>query len=171
MKDYEEFKNLRKEKDENNPFCALYFLESGESFYLEPVFYTQLMGFKDHFVDKYPLIIDKMLELVKRNKKVVFTGNFENPLTEVDNYIYLEVTDVTDALQIYAEDKSRGSDYGDQPWTGLNSFIEIHITLKPKVKMKNSGAWLVKKKPAINVMIAGDNANLASIFCVNHGVK
>ena len=91
MKDYEEFKNLRKEKDENNPFCALYFLESGE----------------------YPLIIDKMLELVKKNKKVVFTGNFENPLTEVDNYIYLEVTDVTDALQIYAEDKSRGSDYGD----------------------------------------------------------
>ena len=113
MKDYEEFKNLRKEKDENNPFCALYFLESGESFYLEPVFYTQLMGFKDHFADKYPLIIDKMLELVKRNKKVVFTGNFDSPLTEVDNYIYLEVTDVTDSLQIYAEDKSRGSDYGD----------------------------------------------------------
>jgi hypothetical protein len=54
-----------------------------------------------------------MLELVKRNKKVVFTGNFENPLTDVDNYIYLEVTDVTDTLQIYAEDKSRGSDYGD----------------------------------------------------------
>ena len=32
MKDYEEFKNLRKEKDKNNPFCALYYLESGESF-------------------------------------------------------------------------------------------------------------------------------------------
>ena len=48
MRDYEEFKNLRKEEDKNNPFSALYFLESGESFYLEPVFYTQLMGFKDH---------------------------------------------------------------------------------------------------------------------------
>ena len=57
MREYEEFKNLRKEKDENNPFCALYFLESGESFYIEPVFYTQLMGFKDHFADKYHLII------------------------------------------------------------------------------------------------------------------
>ncbi len=91
MRDYEEFKDLRKEEDKSNPFSALYFLESGESFYLEPV----------------------MMELVKRNKKVVFTGNFENPLTEIDNYIYLEVTDVTDALQIYAEDKSRGSDYGD----------------------------------------------------------
>ena len=71
------------------------------------------MGFKDHFADKYPLIIEKMMELVKRNKKVVFTGNFDNPLTEVDNYIYLEITDVTDPLKIFAEDKSRGSDYGD----------------------------------------------------------
>ena len=113
MRDYEEFKDLRKEEDKNNPFCALYLLESGESFYLEPVFYTQLMGFKDHYPEKYHLIINKMIELVKRNKKVVFTGNFENPLTEVDNYIYLEVTDVTDQLKIYAEDKSRGSDYGD----------------------------------------------------------
>ena len=113
MKEYEEFKHLFKKEDPNNPFSALYFLESGESFYIEPVFYTQLMGFKDHFQEQYPLIIQRMMELVKRNKKVVFTGNFENPLTEVDNYIYLEVTDVTDALQIYAEDKSRGSDYGD----------------------------------------------------------
>ena len=113
MKDYPEFASFIKKEDTNNPFCALYFLDSGESFYIEPVFYTQLMGFKDHFIDKYPLIIEKMLELVKKNKKIVFTGNFENPLTEIDNYIYLEVTDVTDALQIFAEDKSRGSDYGD----------------------------------------------------------
>lgn len=113
MKDYVEFQNLRKETDPNNPFCALFFLESGESFYLEPVFYTQLMGFKDHFPEKYHLIIERMIELVKKNKKIVFTGNFEHPLTEIDNFIYLEITDVTDALQIYAEDKSRGSDYGD----------------------------------------------------------
>ena len=54
-----------------------------------------------------------MEELVKKHKKIVFTGNFENPLTEIDNYIFLEITDVTDPLQIFAEDKSRGSDYGD----------------------------------------------------------
>ena len=113
MKDYEEFKHLRREVDPNNPFSALYFCESGESFYLEPVFYTQLMGFKDHFPDKFHLIIEKMEEQVKKNKKIVFTGNFENPLTEIDNYIFLEITDVTDPLQIFAEDKSRGSDYGD----------------------------------------------------------
>ena len=113
MKDYPEFANLEKRVDQNNPFCALYYLESGESFYIEPVFYTQLMGFKDHHKDKYPLIINKMMELVKKNKRIVFTGNFDNPLTDIDNYIYLEITDVTDALQIYVEDKSRGSDYGD----------------------------------------------------------
>ena len=113
MKDYPEFAQFNKKHDSNNPFCALYVLETGESFYIEPVFYTQLMGFKDHFPDKYSLIIEKMVELVKKNKKIVFTGNYEHPLTEIDNYIFLEVTDVTDALQIFAEDKSRGSDYGD----------------------------------------------------------
>ena len=113
MKDYPEWKHLKKENDPNNPFCALYFYPSGESFYIEPVFYTQLMGFKDHFLEQYHLIIERMEELVMKNKKIVFTGNFENPLTEIDNYIFLEITDVTDALQIFAEDKSRGSDYGD----------------------------------------------------------
>ena len=113
MKDYIEFKHLIKKEDPNNPFCALYYLESGESFYIEPVFYTQLMGFKDYHKEQYHLIIDKMIELVKKNKKIVFTGNFEHPLTEIDNYIYLEITYVTDPLKIFAEDKSRGSDYGD----------------------------------------------------------
>ena len=113
MKDYPEWQHLKRQFDINNPFCALYFYESGESFYLEPAFYTQLMGFKDHFPDKYHLIIERMEELVKKNKKIVFTGNFDHPLTDVDNFIFLEITDVTDLLQIYAEDKSRGSDYGD----------------------------------------------------------
>ena len=113
MRDYIEWQNLRKEVDPKNAFCALDFYETGESFYIEPVFYTQLMGFKDHHPDKYHLIINKMEELVKKNKKIVFTGNFENPLTEIDNYIFLEITDVTNSLQIFVEDKSRGSDYGD----------------------------------------------------------
>ena len=158
MKDYEEWQHLKLVKDKNNPFCALYFYESGESFYLEPVFYTQLMGFKDHFPDKYQSIIDKMEELVKKNKKVVFTGNFEHPLTEIDNYIFLEITDVTDPLKIFAEDKSRGSDYGDQPWTGLNSFIDIHITLKPIVPIKMIGAQELKNKPTSKVIRAGAKA-------------
>lgn len=113
MKAYPEFENLKTIKDENNPFCALFETASGARFYIEPAFYTQLMGFKEQRTEQFPLIIDKLLELVEKNRKIVFTANFEYPQTEVDGYIYLEITDVTDPLHIYAEDKSRGSDYGD----------------------------------------------------------
>ena len=32
---------------------------------------------------------------------------------EIGGYIVLEITDITNSLQIFVEDKSRGSDYGD----------------------------------------------------------
>ena len=38
---------------------------------------------------------------------------YEAYFEEIEGYIYLEITDITDPLKIYAEDKSRGSDYGD----------------------------------------------------------
>lgn len=111
---YEEFNNLKTIKDEKNPFSTLYVLDGGETFYLEPAFYTQLHGFKErHTPSDYQRIIDEMIAITKRNKKVVFTANFEYPQTEVEGYIYLEITDVTDPLHIFVEDKSRGSDYGD----------------------------------------------------------
>ena len=111
---YEEFKQYKLEMDKNNPFCNHYILDSGEDFYIEPVFYTQLKGFKErHTLEDYNRIINKMIEIVKKNKKVVFVGNFEYPQTEVEGYIFLEITDVTDPLKIFVEDKSRGSDYGD----------------------------------------------------------
>lgn len=111
---YIEFEKLKIVKDDKNPFCHHYFLDSGEDFYIEPVFYTQLQGFKDrHDSNTYQRIINHMIEIVLKNKKVVFVGNFEYPQTEVDGYIFLEITDVTNPLQIFVEDKSRGSDYGD----------------------------------------------------------
>ena len=109
-----EFEQYKKIKDPNNPFCSLYELEDGSRFYIEPVFYTQLKGFKErHDEETYQKIIEKMIEVVKKNKKVVFVGNFEYPQTDVEDYIFLEITDITDPLQIFVEDKSRGSDYGD----------------------------------------------------------
>lgn len=112
---YEEFNHLKQEKDPHNPFCRLYVLETGERFYIEPVFYTHLMGFKDLQEKEYPRIIERMFEVVKKNKKVIFTGNYEFPQTLVDDeeYIILEINDITDPLGIFVEDKSRGSDYGD----------------------------------------------------------
>lgn len=110
---YIEFEHLKQIEDKDNPFSSLYELESGERFYIEPVFYTMLQGFKDHHPDKYPTIIEEIIKTVKQNKKVVFTGNYECPLTNVDGYVFLEINDITDPLKIFVEDKSRGSDYGD----------------------------------------------------------
>ena len=110
---YIEFEHLKQIEDKDNPFSSLYKLESGERFYIEPVFYTMLQGFKDHHPDKYPAIIEEIIKTVKQNKKVVFTGNYECPLTNVDGYVFLEINDITDPLKIFVEDKSRGSDYGD----------------------------------------------------------
>ena len=111
---YEEFKNLKTIEDKANPFCTLYELDDGSRFYLEPAFYTQLNGFKErHTPADFQRIIEAMIETTKRNKHVIFTANFEFPQTEAEGYIYLEITDITDQLKIYVEDKSRGSDYGD----------------------------------------------------------
>lgn len=110
---YEEFKDYQELVDKNNPFSTLYQLQTGEKFYIEPVFYTMLKGFKDHHPDKYQLIVNEIINRVKENKQVVFTGNYECPLTNVEGFIYLEITDITDPLHIFVEDKSRGSDYGD----------------------------------------------------------
>ena len=110
---YEEFKDLELLEDKKNPFCQLYRLPTGETFYIEPVFYTQMKGFKELRTNEYPRIIQAMIDTVKKNKKVVFTANYECPQTEVEGYIFLEITDITNPLQIFVEDKSRGSDYGD----------------------------------------------------------
>ena len=112
---YEEFSALKQIKDNHNPFSTLYELEDGSRFYIEPVFYTHLRGFKERIPhQQYLLIINRIIEVAKKNKKVIYTGNFEFPQTDVDeDFIILEITDITDPLQIYVEDKSRGSDYGD----------------------------------------------------------
>ena len=108
------FKEYKIVKDPNNPFSDHYVIDVETDFYIEPAFYTQLKGFEDrHSGDNFQRILNRMIEVVKKNKKVVFVGNFEYPQTEVENYIYLEITDITDPLKIFVEDKSRGSDYGD----------------------------------------------------------
>lgn len=109
----EEFKQYKQIEDKQNPFAYLYELDDGSRFYIEPVFYTQLKGFEEQWASRYDEIINEIIKIARKNKKVIFTGNFEFPQTIAEGYIILEITDVTDRLQIFAEDKSRGSDYGD----------------------------------------------------------
>ena len=47
MRKHEEFKDLKIIEDKHNPFCTLYELDDGSRFYLEPAFYTQMLGFKE----------------------------------------------------------------------------------------------------------------------------
>ena len=110
---YEEFKKFKLVKDEENPFSYHFVIDENTDFYLEPVVFTQLNGFKERHPDKYDLIIKSKIERVKSLKKVIFVGDFENYFTEKEGYIYLELIDITDPLKIFVEDKSRGSDYGD----------------------------------------------------------
>ena len=109
----EEFKDLKEVVDPEYPFIPHYELDDGSDFYIEPIFYTQLQGFKERHEDKYDLIISALLERVRRNRKVIFVGDFETNVFEKEGYIILEITDITDPLHIFVEDKSRGSDYGD----------------------------------------------------------
>lgn len=110
---YKEFEHLKIVEDKVNPFCVLYEYEDGSRFYIEPQFYTMLKGFEEHYRDDFQRILKRMEEVVRRNKKVIFTADFENPQTLADDYIILEIFDITNPLQIFVEDKSRGSDYGD----------------------------------------------------------
>ena len=110
---YEEFSKFNIVIEKGYPFSPHIIIDEECDFYMEPMVYTQLQGFKERHPDKYQLIIDSMIDRVKKNKHVVFVGDYESYFTEVKGYIYLEITDITNPLQIFVEDKSRGSDYGD----------------------------------------------------------
>ena len=111
---YEEFKEFEKVVDPKNPLVPCFKFKSGETFYVEPAFYTQLTNFKTLYNEKdFDRIVEQMKKMAKERKKVIFTYDYESPFTKRDDFIYLEFTDVTDSLKIFIEDKSRGSDYGD----------------------------------------------------------
>ncbi len=114
MKNYEEWKMYKFEIETQNPFSSKYTTNDGDIFYVEPVFYTMFSSFKEHYPNDVARILKEMERVVKVNHKVIFTGNYEHPLTQTkEDFIILEIFDITDPLNIFVEDKSRGSDYGD----------------------------------------------------------
>ena len=80
---------------------------------MEPVFLLKLEGIKQFVEESFLEVISEMERLVKRNHLVVFVGEEEEEITKVEGAIYLTIQDVCNPLQVYVEDKSRGSDYGD----------------------------------------------------------
>lgn len=110
---YEEFSDLKSIKLKETNLVKCFELENGSRFFIEPPFYTQLMSLKEIYPDEFPKVIAHMKKLANERKYVGFVYDFENPFIHLDGYIYLEITDVTDPIKVFYEDKSRGSDYGD----------------------------------------------------------
>ena len=108
---YEEFVNYKEVTD--NKFVKKFVADNGNTFYLEPAFYTQMMGLFERYPNEKGKFMNKIHELVKNNKSIAFVYDFENPFLDYGDSVLREFVDVTDACKIFYEDKSRGSDYGD----------------------------------------------------------
>ena len=108
---YEEFKEFEEIFDCN--FVKGFRFPTGEKFYIEPAFYTQLMYLEQILPNDFPKVIEEMKRVALEKKIVSFVYDFENPFFPVENSIYLEITDITNPIHVFYEDKSRGSDYGD----------------------------------------------------------
>lgn len=118
MEKHEEFKHLKIITDLKNPFCTLYEYEDGSRFYLEPIYYSYLTNLKVLHPQEFDLVLKEMEKIVRKNKRVIFTGMDEEyedePVTkQADDFIVLTIFDILNKLGIYLENKSRGSDYGD----------------------------------------------------------
>lgn len=108
-----EFDHLEKVIDPNYKDINLYKIDDA-MFFVEPNFYTQLVYIKDHFADKYQQIVDEIINTAKRNKKVIFTANFEEPVVYYDDYIYRELEDILAVFQLSFDNKANpDSDWKD----------------------------------------------------------
>ncbi len=109
-----EFDKYKKVMDERYPNINKYELDDGSSFFIEPNYYTQLQYAKDHFLDRYNEIIEEMIRVVKRNKKIIFTADFEAPVVYLDDYYYREIDDILGALKLSFDNKGNPhSDWKD----------------------------------------------------------
>lgn len=108
---YEEF---NKYKEINySKFVKKFLVSNGNTFFVEPAFYTQMIGLFERYPEQKENFMSQLNKIVTNNKEVAFVYDFENPFLDYKDAILREFVDVTDACKIFYEDKSRGSDYGD----------------------------------------------------------
>lgn len=110
---YPEFEQYKLIEDKDSWMINHYQTSNGNDFYVEPGFYYGLQGMKEKKEEDFPRIMEAIDKTVMENGHVIFTGNYETPFFDKEGYIYREITDITDPLCVFVEDKSRGSDYGD----------------------------------------------------------
>ena len=105
--------NLEKVVDKNNPYTLCFKYDDENIFYVEPVFLLKLSGIQQFANERFMDVIEEMKRIVFKNHKVVFIGEEDEEITQVDDAIYLTIQDVCNLIHVFVEDKSRGSDYGD----------------------------------------------------------
>ena len=108
---YVEFTNYKDVTE--SKFVKKFQAKNGNIFFLEPAFYTQMMGLFERYPEEKEKFMSMLDNIIISNKAVAFVYDFENPFLDYGDAILREFVDVTDACKIFYEDKSRGSDYGD----------------------------------------------------------
>ena len=99
MGKYIEFDHLKQIEDKQNPFCVLYEYDTGDRFYVEPLYYMYLQNFKIQYPREYETVLNEMERIVKKNHKVIFTGMDEE--FEDETEISIE-TSGSYTVQIYS---------------------------------------------------------------------
>jgi len=108
---YEEFSSYKEISD--SKFVKKFKVDNGNIFFVEPAFYTQMIGLFERYPEEKEKFMSQLDKVVRFNKEVAFVYDFENPFLDYKEAILREFVDITDACKIFYEDKSRGSDYGD----------------------------------------------------------
>lgn len=92
--EFKEFKDFKiNENSLYKSVSASYVIEDS-IFYVEPSFHTQLINLEIQYKDEFDKIINSIKEIVLKNKKVIFTGNFDSPLLNIEGFIYRDIEDV-----------------------------------------------------------------------------
>ncbi len=113
MKICDYFNDMEIIKDPSNPFSYCLKGANNHLIYIEPMFENQVNLILLHHPDCLDKIVAEMKRISTLNEIVIFAGDEENIITKKDGAIELTIYDILDKLQIFVEDKSRGSDYGD----------------------------------------------------------
>ena len=108
---YEEFKDYKEITD--NKFVKKFETKDSHIFYIEPAFYTQMMGLFERYPENKIKFLKAVDQIIEKNKLVAFVYDYEAPFLDYKEAVLREFVDVTDSCKIFYEDKSRGSDYGD----------------------------------------------------------
>lgn len=108
---YEEFSKFEEITD--NKFVKKFKAKNGNTFYIEPAFYTQMMGLFERYPEKKEEFLKETYSLINKYHTLAFVYDYEAPFLDYGEAVLREFVDVTDACKIFYEDKSRGSDYGD----------------------------------------------------------